>query len=98
MEMQLKSSLIRKRYVLVYYGDNIEELLKMENALSRLFNIKRKLKSEGFYIFLTDQFKKQKICSYIETNFSGINVETVSGTIKKCKGVIKDRTEKVNPL
>ena len=96
MVERLKSSLIRKRYVLVSYGDNIEELLKMENSLNRLFNIKRKFKSEGVYIFLTDQFKKQKICSYIETNFTGMTIETVSGTIKKCKSIMKEKNYQIN--
>jgi hypothetical protein len=98
MKVQLKSSLIRKRYVLVYYGNNIEELLKMESSLNRLFNIKRKFKSDGFYIFLTDQFKKQKVCSYIKTNFTGITIEIVSGTIKKCKTKIKEKIDAINPL
>ena len=91
----LKGSITRKRYILVFYGNNIEALLKMENSLIRLFNIKKKFKADGFYIFLTDQFKKQKICSYINLNCEGITIETASGTIKKCKEKIKNKRNQI---
>ena len=50
---------------------------------------------DGFYIFLTDQFKKQKICSFINLNCEGITIETVSGTIKKCKEKIKNKRNQI---
>jgi len=62
----------------------------MEGSLIRLFRTKRKFNSNGYYIFLTDQFKKEKVCSFIRRSYTGLSIITVSGTIKKCKTKIKE--------
>ncbi len=48
---------------------------------------------EGRYaIFLSDQFSKNEACSTILHEFNDIGVITVSGTIRKCKKIMKDHS------
>ena len=76
----LKGSVIRKRYILVFWESESE---KMDKYLYNYYEIKRKYKKGNFSIYLCNQLNKSTICRLISRK--GGNIVTVSGTIKKCK-------------
>ncbi|MCL4312329.1 MAG: hypothetical protein M1462_07915 [Candidatus Thermoplasmatota archaeon] len=76
----LKGSVIRKRYILVFWESESE---KMDKYLYNYYEIKRKYKKGNFSIYLCNQLNKSTICGLITRK--GGNIVTVSGTIKKCR-------------
>ncbi len=73
----LKGSVIRKRYILVFWESESE---KMDKYLYNYYEIKRKYKKGNFSIYLCNQLNKSTICGLITRK--GGNIVTVSGTIK----------------
>jgi len=84
----LKGSLIRKRYVLVFWESEPE---RMDRYLYNYYEVKRKYRTENFSIYMCNQLNKPTICSIIREK--GGNIITVSGTIKKCKKALSHRIE-----
>jgi RNase P/RNase MRP subunit POP5 len=84
----LKGSVIRKRYVLVFWETEPE---KMDRYLYSYYQIRRKYREENFSIYLCNQLNKIAICKIIQEK--GGNVITVSGTIKKCKKALLYKIE-----
>lgn len=78
----MKSSPVRKRYVLVLYGKT--DLRRMEKKLSEKFSVRVKHADQKFAIFRTSQFDKDEFCSAIGRQFPEVSIITVSGTIRKC--------------
>ncbi len=79
----MKGSIIRKRYILVFWESGSE---RMDRYLYNYYEVKRKYKNENFSIYLCNQLNKSTISSIILKK--GGNIITVSGTIKKCKRLL----------
>jgi hypothetical protein len=101
MSRKVKGSIYRKRYVLVYADTGPEKAKSMEKQLFRLFRCKRKYHEHPYLIFLTNQFQREDVVAFINRDPS-FRTLTVSGTIRKCKKVMKEhisgqeKFEKVN--
>ena len=87
----MKGNPLRKRYILLFSRDSgftRDTCRSIERATAARLKF-----TEGKYaIFLSDQFRKNEACSTISHEFSGVSVVTVSGTIRKCKRIMKDHT------
>ncbi|MCL4329372.1 MAG: hypothetical protein M1533_00005 [Candidatus Thermoplasmatota archaeon] len=79
----MKGSLLRKRYVLLRCPLSLQPRLS-ENLLSS-FGARKKAYGDRYLIVLTDQFKKDSLCTFVEAEFPECSVITVSGSIRKCK-------------
>lgn len=89
----MKGSIFRKRYVLIY-GENLSQKIRLlEKELYRIYRSKRKYSENNYAIFLTNQFYKESLTEFISKNFKDVEILTVSGTIKKCKTIIKRHKE-----
>jgi RNase P/RNase MRP subunit POP5 len=87
----LKGSVIRKRYILVYWEAESE---RMDRYLYNYYQIKRKYKNGNFSIYLCNQLNKMTICKIIKGK--GGKIISVSGTIKKCKkSIMPDEEHKI---
>ena len=85
----MKGSEIRKRYI-VLQSHKLSSLLPgLEKDLTRMFRARRKFLNGTYAIFLTNQFQKDQVISYIEENYREVETLVTSGTIKKCKKFIE---------
>ncbi len=75
---QVKSSIYRKRYILV--KGNIEHKYILD------YGVKIKFSNDGYTILLANQFNKDTIIRLLKRY--GYDVVYVSGTIKKCKKIM----------
>ncbi len=85
----LKGSLIRKRYILVYW-----ESPTIDKYLYTYYGIKRKYRHDKFSIYLCSQLNRNAIEKII--NDRGGKTIITSGTIKKCKKTMSKYVE--NPV
>ncbi|MCL4479990.1 MAG: hypothetical protein M1113_00680 [Candidatus Thermoplasmatota archaeon] len=77
---------------MVIAGSKLPEIIPtIDRELNRAFRAKRKF-YDGFYaIYLSDQYSKDNVIRYLNSNFPDIDTIVTSGTIKKCKEVIGNR-------
>lgn len=88
----MKSSPIRKRYILIYFEDPTGNLREIEETIRRVFRAKRKYASGNYAIFLTNQFYKDQFIEFVNSRIKGARTVITSGTIKKCKDAIAKRS------
>lgn len=86
----VKGSQIRKRYVLVIADTEDRLNLGLKSVFGK-FGSRTKYTDRLFAVVLTDQIQKEALCKYVDSMIPGMNVVTVSGTIRKCKEIIKSR-------
>ncbi len=87
----MKGNPLRKRYILLFSG-NSDFTRERSRAIEKATATRLKFVEGKYAIFLSDQFRKNEACSTISHEFSGVSVVTVSGTIRKCKRIMKDHT------
>ncbi len=58
-----------------------------------MFRARRKFLNGTYAIFLTNQFQKDQVISYIGENYRDVETLVTSGTIKKCKKFIDLHSE-----
>ncbi len=87
----MKGNPLRKRYILLFSG-NSDFTRERCRAIEKATATRLKFVEGKYAIFLSDQFRKNEACSTISHEFSGVSVVTVSGTIRKCKRIMKDHT------
>ncbi len=80
----MKGSPIRKRYVAIGFRD-VERVQKLSYDMKRIFGSRQKFSNDKLIIVLTDQFMKEKLCSYVSERTNEFKILGVSGTIKGCK-------------
>lgn len=68
----------------------------LEKELFRAFRVKRKFAEGKYSIFLTNQFNRDKVLDFLAGRFPEIQSIVTSGTMKKCKSVMKEHIEKLN--
>ena len=85
----MKGNPLRKRYILLFSG-NSDFTRERSRAIEKATATRLKFVEGKYAIFLSDQFRKNEACSTISHEFSGVSVVTVSGTIRKCKRIMKD--------
>lgn len=89
----MKSSPYRKRYILIH-SDNMGSIAGyMEKELHRVFRARRRYVDGNYAIFLTNQFYRDQVVEYINSNIRGARTVVTSGTIKKCKSRIASMEE-----
>ncbi len=84
----MKGSEIRKRYIVLYSPKLQPMLQSLDRDLSKLFRAKRKHINGPYAIYLTSQFQKDQLISYVKENYSQVKPLITSGTIRKCKKFI----------
>ena len=85
----MKGSEIRKRYIVLYSQKLQAVLLSLDRDLSKLFRARRKRIDGPYVIFLTNQFQKDQLISFVELNYREVAPLVTSGTMKKCKKFIE---------
>ncbi len=85
----MKCSPYRKRYILIKGARN--DLNMAVRDIYREFGAKEKYRDENYSIVLGNQFSKEYILSYARRKLKSVSVLRVSGTIKKCKDIIKNQ-------
>lgn len=61
----------------------------LEKDLIKIFRARRKHLNRHYAIFLTNQFQKDQVISFVKQTYKGIEPLITSGTIKKCKKFIE---------
>ncbi len=89
----MKGSELRKRYIVIHSPKFSSLLPDLEKNLSRMFRARRKFLNGTYAIFLTNQFQKDQVISYIGENYRDVETLVTSGTIKKCKKFIDLHSE-----
>lgn len=89
----MKGSEIRKRYIVLYSSRMQAILPSLEKDLSMAFRARRRHISGPYAIFLTNQFQKDQVISFVKQKYRDIDTLVTSGTIKKCKKFIQSRRE-----
>jgi hypothetical protein len=86
--VRVKGSPYRKRYFLFYHPEMSSLLNTLSGDLYRTMKCKLKFSEGEYSIFLTDQFRKEKLSEYMSSYYGDVEIVTVSGTIRKCKTVM----------
>ena len=63
---------------------------RLSDRLMSTFGARKKANGDRYLIVLTDQFRKDSLCSFVEAEFPECSVITVSGSIRKCKSAAMD--------
>ncbi len=89
----MKGSPFRKRYIVIY-SSSMEDLIKqLDRDLFSMFRAKRKYLEGPYAIFLTDQFRKNRLIEFINSKNWDVSTLLTSGTILKCKKFIATHSQ-----
>ncbi len=76
---------------MILYSESMQNSLKsIEQDLGRVFRAKKKFSDGNYCIFMTSQYYKEQLISYIKDNLDGVESLITSGSIKKCKDFIRN--------
>lgn len=67
----------------------------IEKELFRKFRIKRKFAEGRYSIFLANQFNRDDVIDFLSEIFPEVQSLVTSGTMKKCKSVMKGHIKKL---
>ncbi len=70
----------------------------MVRKIASVTGSSRKFAEGKYAVVLTDQIRKEAVCSMIESGFPVITVVTVSGTINKCRKVMLKHKHKLQDI